>query len=184
MKLNERLVSDEEKYNGNLLNVRKLTVELPNGCLATREIVKHADAVAILPVISDNKIILERQWRTPANDIMIEIPAGKIDNRDEGPKEAALRELNEEIGYKSSNLQKICSFYTSPGFTDEYMTLYIAKDLIKVNNRLPKDFGENIELFECPIKEALKMIDRGDIKDSKTITAIYYFNLLERENKK
>lgn len=181
MKLNEKLVFDEEKYKGNLLNVRKLTVKLPNGCLATREIVKHADAVAILPVTSDNKIILEKQWRSPINDVIVEIPAGKIDERDENPREAALRELNEEIGYESQNLQKICSFYTSPGFTDEYMTLYFAKNLVKVDNKLPKDFGENIELFECSIKEALKMIEQGNIKDGKTITAVYYFELLEKE---
>lgn len=92
-----------------------------------------------------------------------------------------MRELNEEIGYESQDLQKICSFYTSPGFTDEYMTLYFAKNLVKVDNKLPKDFGENIELFECSIKEALKMIEQGNIKDGKTITAVYYFELLEKE---
>ena len=178
MDLEEHVESTEELYNGVIIKVERQQVRLPNGDSASREIVRHAGAVGILALTADNKMILERQWRSPIAAATLEIPAGKLDQGDaDNVEHAVIRELNEEIRYQPGQLKRITGFYSSVGFSDEYMTLFLATDLKPVTTELPRDQGENLELLTVTKEEAQAMIDSGEINDAKTITAIYYWLL-------
>lgn len=112
---------------------------------------------------------------------MIEIPAGKLDPRDQGNKvHAVQRELNEEIRYRAENIKELYSFYTSCGFTDEYMYLYLVTGLKRVSKELPRDQGEYLEIGEYTLEQAKKMIADGNIEDDKTIMAIQYWELMTK----
>lgn len=176
MDLEEKVIKEDSKYHGEIIDVYQQKVQLPDGTFANRDIVKHQNAVGILAITNSGKILLERQWRSPAQRSMIEIPAGKIDDG-ETAEETAIRELNEETRYRAKSLKLIGGFYSSAGFTDEYMYMYLANDLSRVDNELPKDEGENLELLEYSLSEALKAINEGIIVDSKTVIAIYYCQL-------
>ncbi|MCH4165329.1 MAG: NUDIX hydrolase [Lentilactobacillus diolivorans] len=180
MDFEERVTSSTEIYKGAIINVEKQSVELPNGQSAFREIVHHSGAVAILALTRDNKIILEKQWRAPAETTTIEIPAGKVDQRDSNFHHAVIRELNEEIRYVPQKVRALYGFYTSVGFSDEYMRLYLATDLEPVKNQLPRDKGEFLEIFEKTLDEAIQMIANGEIRDAKTIMAIQYWQLMQK----
>ncbi|WP_076462266.1 NUDIX hydrolase [Limosilactobacillus caccae] len=176
MKFEERPISSKTVFHGHLIDVEVQQVVTPDGNVTQREIVRHAPAIAILALTADNKMILEKQWRSPIAKTTLEIPAGKLDRRDDDSAiHAAKRELNEETRYEASKLTKISSFYTSVGCLDEYMTLYLATGLQPVATELPQDQDENLTLQTVSLKEALAMIDRGEIEDAKTIMAIYYW---------
>ncbi len=152
-------------YKGKILTLFKDSVEMENGRNTTREIVIHKDAVCILPVKDDN-LILIKQFRYPLGNNIIEIPAGIIE-KNEDPYSAARRELKEETGYVSSNMEKIISFYSSPGFTNEKLHLFIARDIIPGEQELDTD--EDIELIEISLNKSIDMITRGVIFVPKTI---------------
>ncbi|WP_054670958.1 NUDIX hydrolase [Lentilactobacillus senioris] len=178
MNLEERVLKSESIYNGAIISVERELVELPDKQTAHREIVHHADAVGILAITNDNKIILEKQWREPVRKPTIEIPAGKLDRRDGNFVDAVKRELNEEIRYEANNVERITGFYSSVGFSDEYMELYLATDLHPVGQELPpRDKGEFLEIQEKTLEEAMAMVDSGEIEDAKTIMAIWYWQL-------
>ncbi|AYF92438.1 NUDIX hydrolase [Apilactobacillus bombintestini] len=178
MDFEEKVIGVEPKYNGSIINVERQTVELPNGETATRDVVHHEKAVGILVITKDNKMLLEKQWRAPIKKVTMEIPAGKVDSRDNDSSEhAVVRELNEETRLKANHLKRITGFYSSVGFCDEYMDLYLATDLEEVNKEMPRDQGEYLNIGEYSLDEAMKMIDDGEIDDAKTITAIYYWKL-------
>lgn len=172
----ERPLSSKTIFHGHLIDVEVQQVITPQGNQAQREIVRHAPAIAILALTSDNQMILEKQWRAPIAKTTLEIPAGKLDQRDaDDAVHAAERELNEETRYQATSLRKISSFYTSVGCLDEYMTLYLATGLKPVDQELPQDQDEQLALQTVSLGEALAMIDRGEIEDAKTIMAIYYW---------
>ncbi|GEO68576.1 NUDIX domain-containing protein [Levilactobacillus acidifarinae] len=178
MDLEEHVESSETLYDGVIVRLERQQVRLPNGEAATREIVRHVGAVGILALPDADHMILERQWRAPIAKATLEIPAGKLDSRDaDNIEHAVRRELNEEIRYEPGTLKRITGFYSSVGFSDEYMTLFLATDLKPVTTKLPRDQGENLELLTVTKAEAQAMIDRGEIEDAKTITAIYYWLL-------
>ncbi|AKP65528.1 NUDIX family hydrolase [Levilactobacillus koreensis JCM 16448] len=178
MDLEEHVESSETLYDGVIVKLERQQVRLPNGDTATREIVRHTGAVGILALTSDNKMFLERQWRAPIHAATLEIPAGKLDSRDaDNAEHAVIRELNEEIRYQPGQLKRIAGFYSSVGFSDEYMTLFLATDLKPVTTELPRDQGENLELLTVTKDEAKAMIENGEIEDAKTVTAIYYWLL-------
>ena len=167
MEFEERPISSKTVFHGHLIDVEVQQVITPHGNKTQREIVHHAPAIAILALTSDNKMILEKQWRAPIAKTTLEIPAGKLDQRDaDNALHAAKRELNEETRYEATSLKKISSFYTSVGCMDEYMTLYLATGLKRV---------EQLMLKEVTLPQALEMIDQGEIEDAKTIMAIYYW---------
>jgi ADP-ribose pyrophosphatase len=140
-----------------------------------RDVVKFPKTVGILPLIGKNKIVLIRQFRFPINKEIWEIPAGKLD-RGEKPEIGAKRELKEETGYEAKELKKIGEFYLSPGYSTEYMYLFLAKGLKKGEQSLDK--GEKIkEVKIFSKKEVLKMIKTRKIVDAKTILALFFSGL-------
>ena len=173
-KLNKRL--DERK--GKFLRYCLDEVTLSNGHISTREMVLHPGAVAIVAITSENEIILVRQYRYPVKEVLYEIPAGKLEEGEE-PAGSARRELAEETGYTAGEWRKMSSFYTAPGFCNEYMHLYLATDLVK--NEAHPDQDEIIVCEKIPLPKALQMIERGEIKDGKTILAIFWLAELKVE---
>lgn len=178
----EKVLSTEEVYDGAIINVVRQKVELPDGQISHRDIVRHAKAVGILALTDQNEMILERQWRAPVAKTVLEIPAGKVDSRDEANLDHAVyRELNEEIRMVPNHVERLCGFYSTVGFSDEFMELYLASDLKPVEDELPRDKGEFLELSTVSLPEALKMVKSGEIEDAKTITAILYWQMLDQQ---
>lgn len=144
-----------------------------------RTIVKHNNAVAIIPVIDKNKIILLKQFRHTIDDYMYEIPAGTL-KHGENIRQCALRELEEETGYKTKNLWKLISIYLAPGYSTELLTIFIATNLYKGNFTPEKH--ENITPIIMPLNKAISMIKKGLINDSKSIVALLYYSFLHNKN--
>lgn len=177
--LEEKVIESEQLYHGDIINLERQKVLLPNGNIAYRETVHHCGSVGIIAITDDDNLILVRQWRSPIGRETLEIPAGKLDDRDSNNAEhAANRELNEEIKMHANNLKEITSFYSSVGFSDEYMTMYLATDLHQVTNELPRDVGENLEIVKYRLIELKKMIETNQIQDAKTVMAVWYFELM------
>ena len=125
--LTEKQISREEIYNGIVLNVVRDEVLLPNGKRAVREFCRHLGAVAVIPILDDGRVIMERQYRYAHGRVFFEIPAGKLDSKDEIPLEAVKRELREETGATSGKLTYLGKFYTSPAILDETIHMYMAE---------------------------------------------------------
>lgn len=168
-KFEEITLSTEPIFQGRVISLQVDTVRLPNGETATREIVKHPGAVAVLALLNDRMLVVE-QYRKPLEKSQVEIPAGKLD-AGEDPLDAAKRELEEETGYRCGSIEKICSFYTSPGFADEILHLYVAQNLTQGAVHLDED--EFLECESLSLEEAQQYIREGRISDAKTITAVY-----------
>ncbi|MBU5437568.1 NUDIX hydrolase [Tissierella sp. MSJ-40] len=166
----EKTMKSEKIYEGKILNLRIDTVELPDKKYSKREIVEHPGAVAIVPVTDDNCIILVKQFRKPVEKSLLEIPAGKLEINEE-PRETANRELKEETGYVSNKMEYLFEFFTSPGFSNEKMHLFLATGLVE-GDAVPES-DEFIEVIKVNIDDLMKMIDRGEIVDSKTIVGIF-----------
>lgn len=171
MDLFERTISEEYKYKGRVINLKVQQVKLPNGKESSREIVEHPGAVAIVPFLNEDTIIMTEQFRKALNQVLIEIPAGKIDKGEE-PKECGIRELEEETGYKAENFEYLGKIVTAPGFTDEVIYLYKASDLYKGRTNMDEDEFINLKTFT--LREVKAMIKSGEIIDSKTIAALAY----------
>lgn len=179
-KFEERTVTSETLYKGKIIELRVDEVELPDGKRAKRELIKHPGAVAIIPITDQGKLVLVEQFRKALERSIIEIPAGKIEPG-EDPEETAIRELEEETGYRAKDFTYIQSFATSPGFADEVIHLYLAKSLVRVDNPAEGDEDEFISLQECTIEEAEEMMKDGRIYDAKTAFAVLYIKeLLKR----
>ncbi|MVP00121.1 NUDIX hydrolase [Paenibacillus lutrae] len=169
-KFEEVTVRTEPIFQGKVISLQVDHVRLPNGEMATREIVKHPGAVGVLAITGDDRMIVVEQYRKPLGKSQVEIPAGKLDPGEE-PMTAALRELEEETGYRSESLQPVCSFYTSPGFADEILHLFAAQGLTAGEARPDED--EFLECTAITMEEAKELIAQGRISDAKTITAVY-----------
>lgn len=176
MEIIERTIKSEKVYSGKILSVKLSTVELPDQKYSKREIVLHDNAVALV-AIHDDKILLVKQYRISVDKIIYEVPAGMIEH-DENPKDAALRELEEETGYRAKNIEYLTEFYSTPGFCTEKLSIFYAKELEFVGQNL--DEGENLEVVEMPLEEALSMIESGEIMDGKTISSILFYDKFSR----
>ena len=168
-KLNEKTLSSKTVYKGGMISLQVDTVELPNGNIATRDIVNHQGSVGAIAFTEDDRILMVRQFRKPLDKVILEIPAGKLE-KGEDPTECALRELEEETGYKAGKVEHVSSFYTSPGYTNELKHLYKATDLMM--GTLNPDEDEFVELEKLTYDDCLKAMELGDICDVKTIFAI------------
>lgn len=174
MKYNEKTIDSKKIYNGKVLRLRVDEVVLNNGHKTSREIVEHNGAVAIIPILDGEKMFLVKQFRKAIEQELIELPAGKIE-KGEDPKESALRELEEEIGYKAGSIEKIFSIYTSPGFSNEIIHIYVAKNLIKT--KTDRDEDELMDVIVLDFEEVKEMINKREIMDAKSIVGILaYFN--------
>jgi len=165
------IIKTEEVYKGYAFSVDVDEVCSSSGLVFERAVVKHPHSVVILPLDDQDNMVLVKQYRHPAKIHLLEAPAGKLEG-DELPAECAQRELQEEIGYKSSNLKLLTEFYVSPGYSTEYMYAYLARGLEK--SVLQPDFDEFIEVERYPIFEINNLITKGLVKDLKTIMIMMY----------
>ena len=170
MSLTEKAIDSKRLYEGSIINLRVDTVVLPNGNKAQREIVEHPGAVSIVPVLADGRVILVNQFRAPINRITLEIPAGKLDPG-EAPEQCAARELAEETGFKAERLEHQGTFFTTPGFSNEIMYLFIASNLSPVKS-MP-DYDEFLTVKRIKLEDLLEMAEKGEIVDAKTLVGIY-----------
>ena len=170
----EKTISTKRIHEGSILNLRVDEVLLPNNKTSKREIIEHNGAVAMVAVNNENDIILVKQFRKAVEKVMIEIPAGKLE-LDEDPDQCAVRELIEETGYKPNKITRMFDLSTSPGFCTEVIHMYIAEDLEEAY--LDCDEDEFIEVVKMNIDEAVNMISRGEITDSKTIAGLLYYKV-------
>ncbi|SFA97644.1 MULTISPECIES: NUDIX hydrolase [unclassified Bacillus (in: firmicutes)] len=174
----EKTIKTEEIFSGKIISLEVQDVELPNGKTSKREIIKHPGAVAVIALTDDNKIVMVEQYRKALERTLVEIPAGKLE-KGEDPKLCAMRELEEETGYESETLDWLISFYTSPGFADELVHLYVAKGLKKKENAAGLDEDEFVELVELTLDQAIKYVKEQKIYDAKTAFAVNYLQLQE-----
>lgn len=165
----EKTMKSEKVYEGKMLNLRIDTVELPDKKYSKREIVEHPGAVCIVPITDKNEIYLVNQYRKAIDKEILELPAGKIEIGEE-PKDCAIRELKEETGLEANDYEYMLEFYTSPGFCNEKMYLFIARDLEE--GEATPDTDEYIDVKKIPIEKLIHMIEIGEICDSKTIIGI------------
>ncbi|MBM7661121.1 ADP-ribose pyrophosphatase [Bacillus mesophilus] len=172
----EKTLTSKTLFEGRVIDLVFEEVLLPNGKTSTREIIKHPGAVAVIPITSDGKIVMVRQFRKALERELVEIPAGKLE-KGEKPELTARRELEEETGYECETLDHLISFYTSPGFADEIVHVYIAEGLSKKVNKLELDEDEFVEVIELSLEEAKQYIQEQKIYDAKTAYAVQYLEL-------
>lgn len=156
-------------FEGKVVRLYLDRVRLPDGVEAEREVVLHRGAVGMVALDGDGGVFLVRQYRHAPGRELLEIPAGKLAEKEE-PRQCARRELMEEIGYDAGELTELVSFYTSPGFSDERLYLYLARDLRPA--QAEADEEEFLEVAYMPLAEAMSMVSRGEIEDSKTIVGL------------
>lgn len=171
MQLTETLIQSKTLFEGKIISLLLDTVRLPNGKEASREVIRHNGAACILAITPDNKVILVKQFRHPTGEILLEIPAGKLDKIDENPKEAALRELAEETPYTAKSATLLYSFYSAPGFCDEKLHLFLAHDVAK-NSQLTTDEDEFIQEILMTKEEVIFALKNQQIQDAKTLIAL------------
>lgn len=165
----EETVSSEEIYKGKIVHLFCDTVRLPNGKEATREVIRHVGAAAVVPLTDEGNVILVRQYRYPFSQVMLEIPAGKLDIG-EDPIDCAKRELIEETGYDAKELVYLGAFYPSVAMLNEVIHLYLAKNMTLCETNLDED--EFLHVEQRPLREVVEAVMRGEIPDGKTQTAI------------
>lgn len=176
-KFEEKTIRRETIYNGKIIDVVVDDVLVPNGKMAKRELVFHHGGVGILAITKEEKMILVKQFRKPLEKSILEIPAGKIEKDETDPLGTAKRELEEETTYQAGSIKEIAKFVPSPGFSNELLYLYEARDLVKVANPLPQDEDEFLELIEVSLEEAKEKVASGEICDAKTMYAILYWEI-------
>jgi len=156
-------------YKGKIIDLSVETVTLPNGATADLELIAHPGASAVVPLKDDQSVVMIRQYRHAVGGYIYEIPAGKL-HPGEDPRECAIREVEEEVGYKVGALEPLLSFFTTPGFTDEIIHIYLGKDLTPGKQDLGED--EVLEIIEMPLVNTIELINDGSIKDGKTIIGL------------
>ena len=165
----EPTLRSQRLYQGRIFNVRRDTVKLPSGQEATREIVEHGDCVAIVPLDEAGRVLLVRQFRKAVERELLEVPAGGIE-AGESPDQCVLRELQEETGYTADSIERIGGFYSAPGYTSEFLHLYLATRLRP--SHLKGDADESIELVRVPLSDIPRLIASGEICDAKSIAGL------------
>ena len=180
MELTEKTLKSKRIYEGRIVNLRVDTVELPNGRVSTREVVEHKGAVAIVPLLDHQTIVLVRQYRQPAGRVLLEIPAGTLE-KGEDPADCARREVEEEIGYAPGELTEMFHSYLAPGYSTEMLHTFLAEDLQKTE--VNRDTDEFLEIVTVSLEDAVKMIDTGEIVDAKSICGILLASRLYKECK-
>lgn len=171
--LDTRLVHD-----GRIVHLSIDTARFPDGSTGELELVRHSGASAVVPVLGDPDapdpaIVLLRQFRYAAGGEMFEVPAGRPDRDGEPWEEVARRELEEETGYVAGDLRRLTTIYTTPGFTDERIHLFVATGLTRGRTNLDQD--EFVEVVTLPLTEVLRAIEEGRIIDAKSLCALLYF---------
>ncbi|GIK60021.1 MAG: NUDIX hydrolase [Ignavibacteriota bacterium] len=169
--MNYRIISSQVIYKGKVFNTLVDQIEYNSGNKAIREVAEHPGGAVVVPVTDNGKIVMVTQYRFPVKEVLLELPAGKL-SKGEDPKVCAVRELEEETGYKSDDIKSLGSIYTTPGYSTEKLWIYLAENLKPGNyNREEGEFG--MEVFELSLPEVEEKIYNGEIVDGKTICGIY-----------
>ena len=163
------LIDSEPIYNGRAFQIRRDHVRLPDGRSTKLDIVEHIGSVVIVPVDEDGFLYFVRQYRHAARLDMLELPAGTLEPG-EDPLECARREIREETGMAAKNIHEIGSFYLAPGYSTEFMHVYLATELYHAP--LDADEDEFLSVEKIPVSEAFKMVETGELPDSKTLAAL------------
>ena len=179
--LTERQAASREIFDGKIMHVFEDTVTLPDGKLATREYMRHVGAVCVVPLLDDGSVLLERQYRYPVGEVIVEIPAGKLNCKEENPREAAARELLEETGAVAGELIELGRFLPACAYSDEEIQMYAAKKLTFREQKLDED--EFLNVFTMPLEEAVSEALAGKIPDAKTQMALLKVWLLRQQGK-
>lgn len=169
MNLTEKTIATREIFSGRIIHIKEDTVLLPNGKTAGRELVLHNGGVGVIAVDEDKNVFMVEQYRKPYDEVVLEIPAGKLE-KDEDPFDAGKRELAEETGYTAKNFTFLGKSYPSPGYCSEIIHLYLAQDLSYVGQHLDAD--EFVEVKKIPLDTLVKMVMNNEIADAKTEIAI------------
>jgi ADP-ribose pyrophosphatase len=175
--LEEKVLSSELVYRGRAVTIRKVAVEMPTGRRSSRVIIEHPGSVAVVPLLDDGRLVLIRQFRLAANGVIWEIPAGHIE-RGEDPEACAMRELEEETGYRAGKVESIFEAYLSPGSSTELMRFFLATGLEKREQRTEED--EIISVEPVEVDKVLRMIASNEIRDAKSIAAVAYLQVQGR----
>ena len=165
----ETQLESREIFDGHIMHVFKDTVRLPNGANASREYMRHVGAVCVVPLLDDGSVLLERQFRYPVGQVLIEIPAGKLDSKAEDPQAAAKRELLEETGAVAGELIELGLFFPACAYSDEAIHMYAAKNITFREQKLDED--EFLNVFRLPLRELVEKVLNGEIPDAKTQAA-------------
>ncbi|MGN0569826.1 MAG: NUDIX domain-containing protein [Candidatus Fimenecus sp.] len=180
MDLTEKPVKQEYKFKGKIVNLRVDDALLPNGNIAKREIVEHNGGVMVAPLDSEDNLYFVKQFRYPYMEIVTELPAGKLE-KGEDPFEAGKRELKEETGAVANKYVSLGQLYPTPGYCGEIIHMYLATEL-SFGEQNPDD-DEFLEVYKIPLKKAVEMVLSGELKDSKTQTAILKIHCLKQEGR-
>ena len=181
MNLEEKQIKAEYMYKGRIINLRKDEALLPNGATALREVIEHPGGVCVAALTDTDEVLMVRQFRYPYSEVVLEIPAGKRDSKDEDPFECGKRELKEETGATASKFIPLGELYPSPGYCGEIIWLYAASELTFGEQDTDED--EFLEVEKIPLKKAVDMIMNGEIKDAKTQAAVLKLKLLKDSGK-
>jgi len=165
-----KIISSKCVFSGKVVGVFIDEVSLPDGRIARWERVNHPGAVGIVPMLDDSHMLLVKQYRHATRKVLLEIPAGKLDIASESPEDCASRELVEEVGHSAATLVKLAEFYNSPGYSNEYFHLYLAKNLERASGVHDDDEFLTVELVR--LENALELIERSEIVDAKSIIGI------------
>lgn len=168
-----QLLESEKIFKGVVFDVERDRLREESGIEVVRDVVRHPGGAGALPLFDDGRVALVKQYRHPARRELLEIPAGRIEN-DETPEQCAAREVEQEIGFRAGRMEKLAKFYSTPGFCEERLYVYLATGLIPGSQNL--DHDELIEIVYLPLDEAVRMAERGEIEDSKTIIALLMAN--------
>lgn len=170
MDCKEKIVSTKEIFNGRIFRVQEHDVTLPNGEPAKREVVLHHGGVGVIAVTPEREVFMVTQYRISADEMMLEIPAGKLEPHEDDTHAAAMRELEEETGYRAEKLIPLGTYYATPGYCSEKLTLYLADKLEYVGQHLDDD--EFLNLTKIPLDKLYEMVMNNEIRDCKTAIAI------------
>jgi ADP-ribose pyrophosphatase len=176
----EKTIKSQHVFKGQAINLRVDDVITADGRRTTREIVEHPGAVVVVALDADDNVLLVHQYRTGPGKNLLEIPAGSID-KGETPEQTVVREMQEETGFKPRNVKFITGFYSTPGFSNEYLRLYLATDLVP--SRLTADDTAGIDVVRVPLTEVKELVTSGKIEDAKTIAGLLLLMLELRSEK-
>ena len=170
MDCKEKILSTKDDiFNGRIFKVKVHDIELPDGKPAKREIVEHHGGVGVIAVTPERDVFMVTQYRIAADEMMLEIPAGKLE-KDEDPYDAGMRELEEETGYRTDKLEFLGEYYATPGYCTERLSIYLATNLEYTGQHL--DPGEFLSVSKIPLDKLYEMVMNNEIRDCKTAIAI------------